>query len=382
MNRKEMSKCSPNGNQSFPLNINFTPTQEIYDSIKTGFSIEFDWKSRTTLPIFSNLNKCLLDEGGSGTSTPTARFQGMEYTLVSAQVTNATHSAWILNADASSANHLDIICVFKGRVVDTDYPYIFVVIPIISMDSASTESNYLLALAGLCSDKKPYSLENVLPPSDRRFYASYTTCLEPNGANALTLVFINGRYASLKTTNGIYETAGRGPTTPWPSIEVPTDITLTTPSTLTQSQFEKSVRISSLVTREISGAEFRADDTFAYKCVVMDPERDIKDGKLVIDTKTGNPIPLNEVLVARDKVREFEIPISGLKPGQLEKAVAIFLGVLLGLLGLVALYYVIQSMRSNVSQVVFPDWFQQSFGIMITAVLFAFIGFLIGIFIH
>ena len=378
-----MSKCSSSLIQSFPIDIDFTPTQEIYDGIKSPFSIDFNWATRTSLPIFSNQTKCLLDEVGTGSSSTTARFQGMDYTLVSAQVTNATHSKWILSADASSANRLDILCVFKSRVADTEYPTIFVVIPIISMNSASPESTYLLALAGLCSEKKPYSLEQVLPPADRRIFASYSTCLEPNGESCLVLVFINGRYASLKTTEKLYEVAGRGPTTPWPTISVPTNITLTTPSRLSQTQFEKSVRISTLQIREVGGAEFRTDDTYAYKCVVMDPDRDIKDGKLTIDTKTGNPIPLNVVLDARDKVREFEIPISGLQPGQLENAVAIFLGVLLGLLFLLLLIYLgMRISGRHVTQFVIPSWFEQVSGVTISAVLFCFIGFLIGIFIH
>lgn len=377
MIRKEMAKCSSNGNQSFPIDINFTPTQDIYDGVKSGFSVEFNWQKRNTPPIFSNQTKAILDE----TST-TARFQGADYNLLSAQITNATHSKWILSADASAANRLDIFCVLKSRNADAEYPYIFVVIPIISMDSAIPESNYLLGLAGLCSDKRVYTLENALPPDTSRNFASYTTCFETNGDKALVLVFINGRYTSLKTTNGIYEAAGRGPTTPWPAINVPTSITLTQPTQLTQSLFEKRVRISTLTVRQTTGGQFRADDTYAYTCVVMDPDRDVKDGKLVIDTVTGNPVPLNQVLLERDKVREFEIPVSGLKPGQLEMAVAIFLGILLGILVIIAIVYLVLRYRNPGAPSIFPSWFQQISGISISAVLFAFIGFMIGIFIH
>jgi len=376
MIRKEMAKCSPNGNQSFPIELDFTPTQELYDSIKTGFSIDFDWTSRKDPPIFSNQKETLLDE-----KTSTARFQGMEYSLVSAQITNATHRSWILSSEASQANKLDILCVFKSKLFDTEYPYIFVVIPIISMDSAVPESNYLLGLGGLCSDKRIYSLEDTLPSGDKRVFASYSTCLEPNGENALVMVFINGRYASLKTTNAITEISGRGPTTPFPSIKLPTSITLTTPSRFSQTRFEKTVRVSSLLSRQVRGTQFRTDDTYAYKCVVMDPDRDVKDGKLVIDTQTGNPVPLNEVLLARDKVREFEIPVSGLKPGQLELAVAIFLGILLGLSFILAIVYLFLRWRNPGASSIFPEWFTQMSSVTITACLFAFIGFLIGAFI-
>ncbi len=371
-----MAKCSPNGNQSFPIDINFTPTQEIYDGVKSGFSIEFNWAKKTTSPTFINVQEALLDEG-----ITTARFQGMDYTLVSTQIVNSTHARWLINPDASSANRLDILCIFKARIPSTETPYIFVVIPIISMDSAAAESKYLLGLAGLCQEKM-YSLEDALPAAENRTYASYTTCLEPNGENALVLVFINGRYASLRTTNGIIELSGRGPTTPWPSPKIPSSITLTQPTQMNLDTFDKRVRISTLLTRETSGGQFRADDTYAYKCVVMDPDRDIKDGKLVIDTLTGTPVPLNQVLIDRDKVREFEIPVSGLKPGQLEKAVAIFLGILLGILVLMAIFYLVSRFRPGVTQFVAPEWFKQVSGVAISAVLFSFIGFLIGIFIH
>lgn len=376
MIRKEMAKCSPNGNQSFPIELDFTPTQDIYDSIKTAFSIDFDWTTKKDPPIFSNQRETLLDE-----KTATARFQGMDYSIVSAQITNATHRSWILSSDASQANRFDIVCIFKSKVLDTEYPYVIVVIPMISMDSAVPESNYLLGLAGLCGDKRIYSLEDTLPTGDKRVFASYSTCLEPNGENALVLVFINGRYASLKTTNAIIEVSGRGPTTPFSSLKLPTSITLTTPSRFNQTRFEKTVRISSLLSRQVRGSQYRADDTYAYKCVVMDPDRDVKDGKLVIDTQTGNPVPLNEVLVARDKVREFEIPVSGLKPGQLEMAVAIFLGILLGLLFIIAIVYLVLRWRSPDSTAVFPTWFTQMSSVTVTACLFAFIGFLIGAFI-
>jgi hypothetical protein len=378
MNRKEMSKCTGKVSQSFPIGLGFTPTQEIYDSIQSAFSVEINWAQRTTLPIFSNQAKALIDESAD----TTARFQGTDYTLVSTQVTNATHNSWILNADAKSSNRLDFLCVFKSRIADTDFPFIFVVIPVISMDSASPESNYLLALAGLCSDKKTLSVEDVLPSGDKRVFASYTTCLEPNGDNALVLVFLNGRYTSLKTTNAIYEVAGRGPTTPWPSISVPTSISLTTPTSFTQTQFEKSVRISHLLTRQLKGGQFRADDTYAYTCVVMDPDKNVKDGKLLIDTNTGNPVPLDKVLAERERVRQFEIPVSGLKPGQLEFAIAIFLGSLLGLLIIILIIYAIGRFRPGVTEYIFPDWLKQMSGISITAILFAFIGFLIGIFIQ
>jgi hypothetical protein len=377
MIRKGMSKCSSlTGNKSFPIGLGFTPTQDLYDGIKGGFSIDFNWATRQEPPIFSNQAKALLNEGKS-----TARFQGMEYSLVSAQLTNATHNSWILSTEANQANKLDIICIFKSQLLDTEYPYIFVVIPIISMDSAVPESNYLLGLSGLSSDRRMYSLEDTLPTGDGRVFASYSTCLEPNGENALVLVFLNGRYASLRTTNAITEISGRGPTTPFPPLSVPTSITLTAPSELDQARFEKTVRVSTLLSRQVRGAQFRADDTYAYKCVVMDPDRDIKDGKLVIDTQTGSPIPLNEVLLARDKVREFEIPVSGLKPGQLETAVAIFLGILLGLLFIVALVYLFLRWRNPIGETVFPEWFAQMSGVTITACLFSFIGFLIGAFI-
>ncbi len=372
--------CPSTGNQSFPIGLEpgVVPTQDLYTSLKSPVSVEFTWSSRTNAPIFLNQAKGLLDEGGSNQSS--ARFQAMDYSLLSAQITNATHNSWIVNADAKNANRLDIVCIFKSRLADTQFPYIFVVIPIISMDSASPESNYLLALAGLCGDRKIHSLEDALPPPDRRDYVNYITCLNPNGENALVLFFMNGRYASLKTTNGIYEMSGRGPTTPWPSLEVPTNITLSTPSTLNSDKFNKSVRVGTLISREVRGGQFRIDDTNAYTCVVMDPDKDIKDGKFLIDTNTGNPLPLNSVLAERESVRRFEIPISGLSPGVLEQAVAIFLGSLLGLVLLFMIIYFYLDWKNGGGAA--PSWFSKISGIVLSAGLFGFIGFLIGIFIH
>lgn len=344
--------------------------------MKEIFSIEFQWTSRTTPPIFSNSQKGILDEGSGKGSVSTIRWKGNTYSLLQAQISTPTHNNWMYDTTKKEKNTADLVLLFKTSSTISSERYIFIVVPILKETTLSVEPAYFRALSGQ-SITGQYSLVDCLPPVGSREYTYYTTCMEPSATNALVLYFYQGCQLSTTTLNAI--AAELGVTQNWPALSVPSEILLSAPINITRDAFRAAVRVSSLGEAESKApAQFEDRGTESYKCVPLDPDSSVQDNKLQINVASGDVRSLKTILAEREALRK-DVGPKGLEPGQLETILAVFLAILLSLFvvggGIYAYFYYTTDPTG------WPDWTSWTPGIILSGLLFALAGFLLGVFV-
>ena len=390
--------CPTTGNYSFPIQLGFTPTSSTYGDSADVYTIEIDLASQVTPPSIGSVDKCLLNQN---TSTPSkAQFNGHSYSLKSIQITPPSHTSWIVSSDARSANVADMLLTFTADDPSASIQHIFSVIPFLASTSIRKETDpaYLRAL-GSADVAGPYTLQDCLPSAQS--FAAYTTCLNPNSVKAVTLVFYQGKKVSADTLNKILMADDQGGPVFGTQVDtrdsltqkalshcmmnsipviMPEGITVSGNKTVMNSDnFAQRVRVSKLG----AATGQRVDNTSAYKCVPLDPDRDVKDGKIYINTATGEVQPMNEILAARQAIRTSATANHGLDPGVLEQYIAIFLAVLLACLFLGGLGILFLTWTGNISLwLALPLWVQQTPMLVLVSILFGFIGFLVGSFIR
>ena len=384
--------CSTAGNKSFPISLGFTPTQELYTSLTDPFPIQFNFGTRSTPPSFTNINQGLLDET---TVSSTIRYNGVNYTLLSAQLTNPTHTKWILDTTKKTKNIVDLVLTFSTKNRSVIDKYIFITVPILNEETYSSDPAYLQGLSGQ-KVNGPFSLQDCI--SKTAPYAVYSTCLNPNAYSAVCLVFYEGCSVSSTTLNAIKTTTSTSTTSggphnpkkvtvitqpiPYTPVNAPEDVTFApTPLLLTLDAFKVAVRISSLTTAQTTKPT-ETNPTNSYKCVPLDPEASVVKGNITIDVTTGKVQPLNKILEDRETAKA-ALSKGGIDPGQLELYIAIFLGILASIVILVGGIYGFLWYRGTLGSIEsWPEWIKEAPTVAITAVLFAFAGFLSGVFIR
>lgn len=371
--------CGP-GNTSFPILPPAAIDQTLYDSVRDTVPLQFMFGPRASHPLFSVTATALIDEGSSSTSTiPTLRYNGLTYTLIQAQITKPLHKGWILSSVKRDKNVADLTLILKNSAATgkNGLKYVFVSIPLLRETVTVVDPLYLASLAGQ-QVNGPFSLSQCIPTGSE--YASYSTCLEPNPWNAFSLVFYQGLSLNAGTLDAMATAAGNGGI--WPSFKAPTDVTLmTTNLALTPEAFRASVRISTLGSAQSAGEPSqRVDNTNAYQCVPLDPDRDIANGKITIDTSTGIPQPMNKLLGAREAMRADAGGKPPLAPGEMETIIAAFLGILLCLSLVIGGVYAYVWYRNGSIDIMntWPAWVREFPWLVFTAVLFSFAGFLVG----
>lgn len=358
--------CSTAGNKSFPISLGFTPTQELYTSLTDPFPIQFNFGTRSTAPAFTNRALGLVDET---TVSSTIRYNGVNYTLLSTQITGTTHKRWILDTTKQGKNNLDLILTFSTKNTSAANKYIFITVPLLTETLYSSDPSYLRGLSGQTVNG-PFSIENCI--SNTSPYAVYSTCLNPRAYSALCLVFYEGCSVSATTLNSILTTT--------PSVIPPVDVTFAaTPLLLTAEAFRVAVRISSLTTAQTTQPT-ETNATESYKCVPLDPEASVVNGNITIDVTTGKVQPLNKILEDREAAKK-ELSKGALDPGQLELIYAIFLGILGSIGIIITLIYGFLWYRGTLGSIeTWPEWIKEAPIVTVTAILFTFAGFLSGIF--
>uniref|UniRef100_A0A6C0BAP2 Uncharacterized protein n=1 Tax=viral metagenome TaxID=1070528 RepID=A0A6C0BAP2_9ZZZZ len=383
--------CSTAGNKSFPISLGFTPTQELYTTLTDPFPIQFNFGTRSTVPKFSNGPLGLIDET---TVSSTIRYNGVNYTLLSAQLTNPTHTKWILDTSKKTKNTVDLVLTFSTKNRSVIDKYIFITVPLLNEETYSSDPAYLQGLSGQ-KVNGPFSIQDCI--SKTAPYAVYSTCLNPNAYSAICLVFYEGCSVSSTTLSAIKggtpTTVSRsGPHNPniltvagppiYPQVAAPADVTFaSTPLLLTLDAFKVAVRISSLTTAQTTKPT-ETNATESYKCVPLDPEASVVNGNITIDVTTGKVQPLNKILADRDTAKK-DLSKGGLDPGQLELYIAIFLGILASIGIIIGLIYGFLWYRGTLGSIEsWPEWIKEAPTVTVTAVLFAFAGFLSGVLIR
>jgi Na+-transporting methylmalonyl-CoA/oxaloacetate decarboxylase gamma subunit len=122
----------------------------------------------------------------------------------------------------------------------------------------------------------------------------------------------------------------------------------------------------------------RVDATSAYKCTPLNPDTQIKDGKIVVDTQKGEL--LSQVLQERTADLSAEAPSGGLTPGDIQKVIAIAFGIGFGLLILSLLAYFVSIYSTGEGSfpegdvISIPEW-MSNIG---PSIAIAVIGFIVG----
>ena len=231
---------------------------------------------------------------------------------------------------------------------------------------------------------KPISLDTLLP-SDLH-YIHYTTCLtqiksqQTIATNLTVLVFTAGLiYADASITELKRKSNGG-----YPTISLPDTLQLGTPINIGSDTDYKSFFRYGLYTPSKSNSgdsRIRVDSTDAYKCIPLLPQENVKDGVIKVDTEKGEL--LSQVLKDNDDV---QASTSGPTPADVEKLIAIFFGISLGIFILIILAYAI-SLYTGTSTEPHP-WlflelkFKEATPTYFIAMLVGIIGFVIGLLVQ
>jgi hypothetical protein len=335
-----MATCPPGANTSFPIRMdNQDINRSDYDTIEDTVSMDIKWSTRTTKPAITTDGKT--DDVGTGTSNVTTlRYNSSNYNLTAVQICKATHNKWLETIKQRDNNKADVVMTFENVNPTRDTRYIILIAPLCMTedDTISNPSNYIKglyeqddsnALSGFFGGSgAEYSLRSVFPPENTTRFVYYSTCLTGNAETTSTqtsLVFVNttGINLSRAMRDGLLEKLGRDikretdtdgnkrmvtyvrAYDDLPAFEPPFTTRLTGSTSI--KNLEDLKRRCNTTKQLLNYASYKAnltarqDSTDAYKCVPLDPEVDIRDGKLTVDTSTGQL--LTEINAQRDALK-------------------------------------------------------------------------------
>ena len=284
-----MAACPAGAITSFPLGIMMTPTQALYegqnDNSLQGVSVQ--WNPRTTPPSFQNANGTsgVLNEDSDKT---TLRYNSVKYPLLSAQICGATHTEWII--PAGTENLADLVLIFENMSANTTVSNVIIVIPLISGSNPSDPA-YLQGLTDETMSGN-FSLKDCMP-SDDSMYIHYVSCLEgyvqgSNVSNAAVFVNVFGKRVSQDLLTKIKSKLGpQFPVKQAPFLSSFKGTMKIGTASETSYTLDKYITTTTkLFTIPTSGSS-RIDKTDKYKCVPLDPDANIVDGAIQVNTDTG-----------------------------------------------------------------------------------------------
>jgi hypothetical protein len=383
--------CPATGIRDFPIQNNVTVTETLNQSIFEEASIEVQWAKRGTVPSFKYQGYFTEGIYGSDGQSTSLRFRGINYTLQFAKLVKAQHTGF-LSPELKPLAIGEIIMGFVSPTALTE-KYVIFSIPILN----KTHSSISAYLESIRQDKlpgRPIGLDELLPFS--KDYTSYTTCLQQvtsgntTAVQANVLVFRKG----LLYPKGFLDEVVKKINIPGPNGRVvnsiiPPDLgslpeglmvkTNTTAFSIsTEDQYRSYLRSSALLEsdKRIPGGR-RVDSTDAYKCVPLNPDKMVKDKRLVIDTDKG--VPLSQVL---DEKKE-DSGEAQITPGMVERMIAVILGTVAGIFILAVVAYLFSRVTSQNADIAFPwilDKTQHLLPIVFVSLIVGVIGFLIGFF--
>ena len=347
---KDCIKCDDNAITSFPLGLNASPSESIYDSVDEPLTMNFQWATRSISPRF--ITGGLIDEGnGSGaTNVSTLMFNGIKYSIHSVQIATATHEKWVLPVTLQSQNQEDMIITFSSFNDITKYTYIILVIPIIRNGTASTDPNYITGLS-IPESRGSFSISSCLPTNKKAQFAYYSTCLNgytghKNPENIYVFIAIEG----IPVSSQLMDSLSKNITT----VSLPFMSRLpATQTLLATTDFSKYVLTTrhlldyagmSRIYKDFTINE-RTDNINEYQCVPLNPDTDIVDGQIKVDLESGQL--LSDVLAERDAVRAMSAPIPTAGKNRVEAYLGSALGILCAILIFSILLYFIFSYVSG-----------------------------------
>ncbi len=387
--------CSPFGIRDFPILNSVPVTPALNAMIYEEIPLDIQWGPKATEPKFiydgAYANQGFLEYMEAATSTTTLRFNGNSFNLISVQLCMPQHKS-LLPQDKQRDCSGEIVMGFKTNTQISE-KYLFLSVPIVTR-STTSPSVYLEALRLGRLDGKPTSLLTVLPKQDKHFI-SYSTCLqrlESQGTSitqARVFVFTEGldypaaNYSDI--LRKISASAVSNPIFP-PAIQLPDSLVDKSQATLfsitTETDYKSLLRYSQYYPQGGPGAPSkRVDNLNAYKCVPLDPSQNVKDGKIVVDTETGEL--LSQVL--KDKDEDQKQSDNRITPAMVENIIAVVVACLLLVFVFLILAYIITNLVTPNAEPFFGIFKQESPTITRSTMLLLFVGtsaFILGLLLH
>ena len=350
--------CSTFGIRDFPIlnSVNVTPS--LNASIYEEIPLDIQWAPKATEPRFiydgQFANLGYMEYMDAGASQTTLRMNGNSFRLLSVQLCSPQHPS-LLSKDKQSDCSGEIVMGFRAENSISE-SYLFLCIPILTR-ATQTVSSYLEALRIGRLDGKPTSLLSLLPSTDKHFI-SYSTCLQRRESAGTTTkqvrVFVFTEGMAYPTAN-FTELVRKIQSPPvsgrlfLPAIQLPDGLVDKSQAMLfsitLDTDYKSLLRYSQYYSQGTpDSSQYRTDDLNSYKCVPLEPSQNVKDGKIVVDTESGEL--LSQVLKDKDDVG---IPKrSKLSPAMIEKIIAAFLAfVLIVFVLLVAGYFITKFTTAN-----------------------------------
>jgi hypothetical protein len=347
--------CSTFGIRDFPVLNSVPVTPTLNASIYEEIPLDIQWGPKATEPRFIHdgayANLGYLEYMSSDPSTTTLRLNGNSFNLISVQLCTPQHIG-LLARDKQADCSGEIVMGFKATNAISE-SYLFLCVPILNR-STTTPSAYLEALRLGRLDGKPTSLLTVLPATDQHFI-SYSTCLqrrEERGTSTKQVrvfVFTEGlaypktnfvevcRKITTSTVNRIF----------LPAIQLPDGLQDKSQAILfsisVESDYKSLLRYSQYYPKgSPDSSKYRKDNLDAYKCVPLEPSQNIKDGKLIVDTETGEL--LSQVMKDKEEPGD---PKSKITPAMVEKILAVCIAIVLLAFIFLILAYIITNMTTS-----------------------------------
>ena len=392
--RVDMSTTCPTGAiTSFPLQLAITATDAMYEGVTEPVTIDFQWSSRSTPPMFvSPKQNAITDEVQAGNSNlTTLRYKNMTYTISSVQIIQASHNAWILPATAQANNTEDIAITFKSGNTTTTHAFLTFIIPILRGSTATP--SYLQGLSN-SNANGPFSVQSCFPTNTRARFAYYATCLAgysslANTQTSYIFVSTDGLQVSSALMTTILELTGRTGTFAQFSPPYINRLTNTRTSIRNIADFSSYILATNQLLNYTEfvrqnptvASNVRQDTTDAYQCVAIDPDAAVVDGKINVDINSGEV--LTDVLTKRNALLQANNVTPSMNPGRLEK----YMGTAIGIVLSIVLFWIIIQFTAMMFIGPGPaegaiSWVTSvpTYGVIILTA--AFIGFVIGTMIN
>lgn len=395
-----MSTCPNTGVRDFPIKTTVNITDALVASISDSFLLDLQWATRATAPAFRpSVSNGFLQEGTSGTSggsTTTVRLQGTSYTLQSVQVCKPLHADFLKATDKPNCK-AELLLIFKtgSELLER---YVFFCVPL--LQTATTSPNvYLEALLNERLPGNPISLNTLIPPPADQTFFSYSTCMsQVNGQQTTALfsrvlIFFKGiRHPRINDLLGkIIIALGPGgrriTATQFPEMVLPDNLrgsTMPMPFLLdNETTFGQYLRSGTFTGRDFGRAgEFREDTTSAYKCVPLNPDLQVDNGRIKVNVEKGEL--LSKVLSDRSADLQADLGKEEMNAEQFERMMAIAFGIAIGLLILMILAYFISRFTASSKSYApgpiteMPSFIKTATPIMFVSALVGVLGFAIG----
>jgi hypothetical protein len=339
----------------------------------------------------------------SDSTTTSVRYDGKTYTLYSVQLTDPTHNNWIIPASAHGANSEDIILTFSYSTIGSGpSQYLVFVVPILRTTSVINDPSYLSAI-GTASITNPISLQSLIPSDPSSLFAYYSTCSPAATAgqlpqSILNIIAVGGLQVSDTTMariKGLFIKTSASSATTYGGYIAPITINYSnTPTTIKSiTQFNQMVNSTQNIlvppTAGVGPVAEPVEDTIdAYKCVPFDPEHQLVNGKITINSNDGTL--LSTIQADREAVMDQGIQAaSALTPAIYTKYVSYALAFFMTLIIFVILiYFCIGAAVGTTAVGHGAGYFQRSFKAatnvptyLVIGILCGFTGFMIGMII-